>query len=76
MPVPRCPVCGCDADDLSQRETRAAPQSPDKSEAAVVICHCTQSHRFVVSLVEIADGAEYEASGMVPDAPFPSSNAA
>ncbi len=76
MPVPRCPVCGSEADDLSQRETRAALQSMDKPDAELVICHCTQSHRFVVSLVEIADGAEYEAGGAVPDAPFPSSEAA
>jgi hypothetical protein len=68
MPVPRCPVCGCDADS-SQLETLAALQSMDKSDAEFVICHCIQSHRFVVSLVEIAGGAEQEASG-VPSAVF------
>ena len=57
MPVPRCPVCGCEADS-SQRETFAAPQSLEESDAEVVICHCIQSHRFVISLVEIAGGVE------------------
>jgi hypothetical protein len=75
MPVPRCPVCGCDAGELSQRETRAAPQPMDKPDAEVVICHCTQSHRFVVSRMEIADGVGCEASA-VPDARVDSSRAA
>ena len=50
MPVPRCPVCGHEAVDLSQQETHSAQQSMDKSDAEVVICHCKESHRFVVSL--------------------------
>lgn len=75
MPVPRCPVCGCDADDLSQQETLVAPPSMDKPDAELVICHCTQSHRFVVSLVEIAGGVEYEANA-VPDVRFASSRVA
>jgi hypothetical protein len=50
MPVLRCPVCGSEAPDLNQQKTRAAPQSVDKSDAGVVICHCIESHRFVVSL--------------------------
>ena len=68
MPVPRCPVCGCDADSR-QQEPLAAPQSMDKSDAEVVICHCIQSHRFVIAMVEIAGGVEYEASA-VPNAFF------
>jgi hypothetical protein len=64
MSVPRCPVCGCDADS-SQQETLAAPQSVDKSDAEIVICHCIQSHRFVVSQVEIAGGVEYAAGAVV-----------
>ena len=75
MPVPRCLVCGCDADDLSQQETLAALQAKDKSDAEVVICHCIQSHRFVVSLVEIAGGVGYEASAG-PNARFVPSKAA
>jgi hypothetical protein len=64
MPVPRCPVCGCGTADLSQQETLAVSQSMNKSDAEIVICHCLQSHRFVVSLVEIAAGVEYEASAV------------
>jgi hypothetical protein len=64
MPVPRCPICGCEADDLSQQETLAAPQSVDKSDAKVLICHCVQSHRFVVSVVETAGGVEYQVSAV------------
>jgi hypothetical protein len=75
MPVPRCPVCGCDAADLSQQETLAAPQSMDKPDAEFVICHCIQSHRFVVSVVEITGGVEYQACA-VPTARFPSSKVA
>ena len=52
MPVLKCPVCGCEAADLSQQQPLAAPQSVDKSEAEVVVCHCIESHRFVVSLDE------------------------
>jgi hypothetical protein len=50
MPVLRCPICGCEASDLSQLQTLAAPQSVDESDAEVVICHCMESHRFLVSL--------------------------
>jgi hypothetical protein len=75
MPVPRCPVCGCDAADLSQQESLAAPPSMDKSDAEVVICHCMQSHRFVVSLAEIAGGAECQADS-VPNVRFASSKVA
>jgi hypothetical protein len=52
MSVPRCPVCGCEAADLSQQETDAAAQSVEKSHAEFVVCHCVESHRFVVSLEE------------------------
>jgi len=65
MPVPRCPVCGCGTADLSQQETFAASQSRNQFDEEIVICHCQQSHRFVVSRVEIAAGVEYEA---VPNA--------
>jgi hypothetical protein len=74
MPVPKCPVCGCEAADLSQ-QTLTAPQSGDKWGEQVVICHCMQSHRFVVSLPEIAGGVEPEAR-TVPNAQFPSSKVA
>jgi hypothetical protein len=75
MPVPRCPVCGCDAADLTQQETLAAPRSMDQSDAEVVICHCMQSHRFVVSLAEIAGEVECHAPA-VPNAGFASSKVA
>jgi hypothetical protein len=52
MPVLRCPLCGCEALDFTQPKTLAALQSLDKSDAEVVICHCMESHRFVVSLHE------------------------
>ena len=52
MPALRCPLCGCEVLDLIQPKTLAAPQSMDKSDAEVVSCHCTESHRFVVSLHE------------------------
>ena len=46
----------------SQPKTLAAPQSVDKSDAEVVICHCMESHRFVVSLHEhvLAEGGTSE----------------
>ena len=50
MPVPRCPVCDCEAADFSQQEMPTAVPSVEKSDAGVVICHCLESHRFVVSL--------------------------
>ena len=49
MPVPRCPICGYEAVDLSQQATHSASQSMGNSDAEVVICHCKESHRFVVS---------------------------
>lgn len=50
MPVPRCPVCDCEAADFSQQEMPREAQSVEKSDTGVVICHCLESHRFVVSL--------------------------
>ena len=52
MPVPRCPICGCEAADLSQPEAHSVAQSTEKSDARVVICHCIENHRFVVPLEE------------------------
>jgi hypothetical protein len=63
MPVPRCPVCGCEAVDLSQQDTHSALQSMNKSTAEIVICHCLENHRFVVSLKERAS-VESELGGV------------
>jgi hypothetical protein len=52
MPVPRCPVCGCEAADLSEQGMDAAAQSVEKSHAEIMVCHCVESHRFVVSVEE------------------------
>jgi hypothetical protein len=52
MPVPRCPACGGEAADLSEQEMDEAAQSVEKSRAELMVCHCVESHRFVVSLEE------------------------
>jgi hypothetical protein len=52
MPVPRCPVCGGEAADLSEQEMDAAARSVEKSHAELMVCHCVESHRFVVSVEE------------------------
>jgi hypothetical protein len=49
MALPKCPVCGGEAVDLYQRKTHSNRQSTDKSDAEVVVCHCIESHRFVVA---------------------------
>ena len=65
MPVPRCPICACEAADLSQQRTHLAVQTMEKSDAGVVVCHCIQSHRFVVSLKErVPTEAEVGLSGV------------
>jgi hypothetical protein len=51
MSVLRCPVCGCEV-AVSQQETDADARSLEKSDAEIVVCHCVESHRFVVSLKE------------------------
>jgi hypothetical protein len=66
MPIPRCPVCGCEAVDLSEPDTRSAPQSMNKSGAEIVICHCLENHRFVVSLNERALAQAGFGSGASP----------
>lgn len=55
MPVPTCPICGCEAADLSRQGTRSVAQSIEKSDAGVVICHCQENHRFVVSVVSLEE---------------------
>ena len=49
MAVPICPVCGCKAVDSSQQKTLSTQQSMGECGAEVVVCHCAESHRFVVS---------------------------
>jgi hypothetical protein len=51
MSVLRCPVCGGEA-AVSPQETDAHARSLEKPDAEIVVCHCVQSHRFVVSLKE------------------------
>ncbi len=57
MTFPICPVCGREAVDVNQQEIFSAAQSIEKSGVAVLICHCTESHRFVVSPKEIVPAA-------------------
>lgn len=54
MPVPRCPVCGSEAVDSSQQDTHSVSQTMNESSAKIVICHCSEKHRFVASLKERA----------------------
>jgi hypothetical protein len=49
MTLPICPVCGREAVDLYQQKAHSTGQCTDKSNAEVVVCHCIESHRFVVA---------------------------
>ena len=42
----KCPVCDCEV-PLSQQELLFAPA--DQPEPEIVVCHCPENHRFVVS---------------------------
>ena len=66
MTLPICPVCGRAAVEVNLQETHAAAQSIDKSGVEVVVCHCTESHRFVVSPNELVQAAGSLRSGNVP----------
>ena len=48
--VLKCPICGADALDSSEQQPLASsvPIGPD----AVIVCHCSENHRFVTSLKE------------------------
>jgi hypothetical protein len=52
MTFPISPLCGREAVDLYQQKTHSTAQSTGKSHAEVVVCYCTESHRFVVAHVD------------------------
>jgi hypothetical protein len=49
MTTLKCPICSCEAIDSSRSEMLSARQPISPTESEVVICHCAESHRFVVS---------------------------
>jgi hypothetical protein len=49
MNLPKCPICGCEAVELKTKEGLWLSQSVLNSDLGVVVCHCIESHRFVVS---------------------------
>jgi hypothetical protein len=48
-----CPVCGCDVLP-SRQKLVVAPSMISKAVTEVVVCHCPENHRFVVSPKEAA----------------------
>jgi hypothetical protein len=46
--VLKCPLCGCDVPPSRQRLV-VAPSMTNEAVAEVVVCHCPENHRFVVS---------------------------
>ena len=49
MTSPICPVCGREAVDVNQQKAHSTGQFAGKLDAEVVVCHCAESHRFVVA---------------------------
>jgi hypothetical protein len=46
--VLKCPVCGCDV--LTSRQNLVVARSmTNEAVSEVVVCHCPENHRFVVS---------------------------
>lgn len=54
MPAPRCPLCNGVAVESGPAEVHAVAVAASNSsnESGVVVCHCSQSHRFVVSPID------------------------
>ncbi len=52
MSLPNCPICGREVFDSIQQQGLSASQAEGKTEVQVVVCHCAESHRFLVSLRE------------------------
>lgn len=46
--LPKCPVCGCDVPP-SRQKLVVAPSMTNEAVTGVVVCHCPENHRFVVS---------------------------
>ncbi len=46
--VLKCPICGCDV-ALSRRKLVVVPSMTNEAVTEVVVCHCPENHRFVVS---------------------------
>lgn len=46
--VLKCPVCGCDVLP-SRQKLVVAPSMTNEAVTEVVVCHCPENHRFVVS---------------------------
>jgi hypothetical protein len=49
MTLPKCPVCGGEVAAYSEQKTLPASQSVLDLDQGAIVCHCTESHRFVVS---------------------------
>ena len=49
MNLPRCPICGCEAVELKTQEALWTSHSVLNSDLSVIVCHCIESHRFLVS---------------------------
>ena len=56
MSVPRCPICGCEAANSSQPKTDSAAQYVERPGPRLVVCHCTEGHRFLVMLDDRVPG--------------------
>jgi hypothetical protein len=46
--VLKCPLCGCDVPP-SRQKLVIAPSMTNEAVTEVVVCHCPDNHRFVVS---------------------------
>ena len=60
MAVLKCPICGRDAFNSQQYQAAEALAAQDQLAADLVVCHCVQSHRFVVSPKEQDEGQGWQ----------------
>jgi hypothetical protein len=57
--VLKCPLCGCDVPPSRQKLIVAPSTTNEAVTAEVVVCHCPENHRFVVSLKDTARKAHH-----------------
>jgi hypothetical protein len=47
VPLPSCPICGGEVFDWIQQQSPSSAQAGNETEVGVIICHCSESHRFL-----------------------------
>jgi hypothetical protein len=54
MTAPKCPLCNGVAVETDSGDRNELQQASIEGQADFVVCHCSESHRFVVAPVEPA----------------------